>query len=128
MEKRIVALPNDVESFGVHMALAHLATARSATISRANGRPCRQVSSHRGIRRGTRISPGVMHIWLHAMTFPRVRRNRSIVTRRTIPWAPNNAHALHMPTHIYTRLGDWERGRARHGPAPLVAAARGSCG
>src|SRR2546430_8468640 len=29
------------------------------------------------------------------------------ITRRYDSIAPNNPHAIHMPTHIYTRLGDW---------------------
>jgi tetratricopeptide (TPR) repeat protein len=29
------------------------------------------------------------------------------VTRKYEASAPRNPHALHMPTHIYTRLGDW---------------------
>jgi len=36
--------------------------------------------------------------------------------------APDNPHALHMPTHIYTRLGDWDgviRGNLRAARAAL---------
>ncbi|HKQ99606.1 MAG TPA: hypothetical protein VJT09_02970, partial [Pyrinomonadaceae bacterium] len=44
------------------------------------------------------------------------------VTRKYERVAPNNPHALHMPTHIYTRLGDWNaviRGNLRAAEAAL---------
>ena len=44
------------------------------------------------------------------------------ITRRYDAVAPRNPHALHMPTHIYTRLGDWDaviRGNLRAADAAL---------
>ena len=34
--------------------------------------------------------------------------NRRTSSGKYAATAPHNAHALHMPTHIYTRLGDWD--------------------
>jgi tetratricopeptide (TPR) repeat protein len=37
------------------------------------------------------------------------RENQSVaITRKYDEIAPDNPHALHMPTHIYTRLGEWD--------------------
>jgi tetratricopeptide (TPR) repeat protein len=44
------------------------------------------------------------------------------ITRRYDRVAPDNPHALHMPTHIYTRIGDWNgtiRGNLRAADAAL---------
>lgn len=52
--------------------------------------------------------PGAMHYIVHARDVPG-REGRSLpVVRRYDASAPRNPHALHMPTHIYTRLGDWD--------------------
>lgn len=51
--------------------------------------------------------PGAMHYLVHANDAPGRERVSLDVTTRYEAVAPRNAHALHMPTHIYTRLGDW---------------------
>jgi hypothetical protein len=48
-----------------------------------------------------------MHYFVHANDVPG-RENHSVaITRKYDEIAPDNPHALHMPTHIYTRLGEW---------------------
>jgi tetratricopeptide (TPR) repeat protein len=45
------------------------------------------------------------------------------ITRKYESLAPHNPHALHMPTHIYTRLGDWDgsiRGNLKAADAALA--------
>ena len=45
------------------------------------------------------------------------------ITRGYDASAPFNPHALHMPTHIYTRLGDWDgvvKGNLRAAEAALA--------
>src|SRR5207342_1384027 len=51
--------------------------------------------------------PGVMHYLVHANDVPTREHESLEITRKYDSLAPNNPHALHMPTHIYTRLGDW---------------------
>jgi len=52
--------------------------------------------------------PGAMHYLIHANDTPG-RENESIeILRKYAEVAPYNPHALHMPTHIYTRLGEWQ--------------------
>ena len=50
----------------------------------------------------------------HALPHPCRRHARAgareaEVVSRYAALAPRNPHALHMPTHIYTRLGEWDR-------------------
>jgi tetratricopeptide (TPR) repeat protein len=52
--------------------------------------------------------PGAMHYLVHANDAPGRERLSLDVTRQYEASAPRNPHALHMPTHIYTRLGDWD--------------------
>jgi tetratricopeptide (TPR) repeat protein len=66
--------------------------------------------------------PGAMHYIIHADDIPGREHDDSEVVRRYEQTAPDNPHALHMPTHIYTRLGDWDgviRGNLRAAEAAL---------
>jgi tetratricopeptide (TPR) repeat protein len=63
-----------------------------------------------------------MHYIIHADDVPGRERLHLDVVRRYEEVAPDNPHALHMPTHIYTRLGDWDgvvRGNLRAAQAAL---------
>ena len=52
--------------------------------------------------------PGAVHYTIHANDFAG-RADRSLeVVRSYGEIAPNNPHALHMPTHIFVRLGLWD--------------------
>ena len=66
--------------------------------------------------------PGAMHYLVHANDVPGRERESLEITRKYESIAPDNPHALHMPTHIYTRLGDWDgvvRGNLRAADAAL---------
>ena len=119
MEKAHHALPNDVEASAFY-ALAHLATARSDTISRTNADEAASILLAEFNRHPNH--PGVMHYLVHANDVPTREKESLDITRRYDAVAPSNAHALHMPTHIYTRLGDWDgvvRGNVRAAVAAL---------
>src|SRR5437660_225461 len=52
--------------------------------------------------------PGVIHYLIHSYDYPALAE-RGLAAARSYgsiaPWVP---HALHMPSHIFTRLGMWE--------------------
>ena len=52
--------------------------------------------------------PGVVHYLIHAYDYPQFAQ-RALPAAKSYasiaPWVP---HALHMPSHIFTRLGMWE--------------------
>src|SRR5213080_1206399 len=52
--------------------------------------------------------PGVVHYLIHCYDYPSLAQ-RGLIAARTYdsiaPWVP---HALHMPSHIFTRLGMWD--------------------
>ena len=49
-----------------------------------------------------------MHYLVHANDAPGRERDSLEIVRKYERVAPRNPHALHMPSHIYTRLGEWQ--------------------
>jgi tetratricopeptide (TPR) repeat protein len=52
--------------------------------------------------------PGGFHYAIHAYDFPPLALDALRVARGYSEIAPDIPHALHMPTHIFTRLGKWD--------------------
>jgi tetratricopeptide (TPR) repeat protein len=99
------AFPNDTET-AVFFALAHLATTPSNVITRAHADRAAEILSR--VYRQNPDHPGAMHYLVHANDVPGREGELLDVIRRYASVAPRNPHALHMPTHIFTRLGDWD--------------------
>lgn len=105
MQKVYEAFPNDPEA-NVFYALAHLATTPTDKISRVHADRAAEILV--GVYRQHPDHPGVMHYLVHANDVPGRERELLEVTRRYDTVAPENPHALHMPTHIYVRIGEWD--------------------
>jgi hypothetical protein len=52
--------------------------------------------------------PGLAHYLIHAYDSPALAREGVTAARRYAAIAPSVPHALHMPSHIYVRVGRWE--------------------
>jgi tetratricopeptide (TPR) repeat protein len=52
--------------------------------------------------------PGVAHYLIHLYDYPPIAEKGIEAARRYAKIAPAAAHALHMPSHIFTRVGYWE--------------------
>ncbi len=104
MAKVHAAFPDDPDAAALY-ALAHLATAPPAA-SRAHADRAAAILLE--VYRQHPDHPGAMHYLVHANDLPGREREVPEVTRGYEAAAPRNAHALHMPTHIHTRLGDWD--------------------
>ncbi|HKQ97225.1 MAG TPA: hypothetical protein VJV75_05055 [Candidatus Polarisedimenticolia bacterium] len=104
-EKVYAAHPDDPEAMAFY-ALAHLATAPSDSLA----------TDHQAKAAGILLKvyarnpdhPGAMHYMVHANDAPGREHEALEITRKYEEVAPRNPHALHMPTHIYTRLGNWD--------------------
>lgn len=119
MERIYAAFPDDAEA-ATFYALAHLATAPSGTVSRAHADRAADILLRVYARHPDH--PGAMHYLVHARDVPGRERESLEIVRKYETVAPGNPHALHMPTHIYTRLGDWDgviRGNLRAADAAL---------
>jgi hypothetical protein len=52
--------------------------------------------------------PGVAHYLIHSYDYPPLASRGLIAARRYAKIAPSAPHALHMPSHIFTRSGLWQ--------------------
>src|SRR5207248_4509247 len=52
--------------------------------------------------------PGVAHYIIHTYDFPPLAPRALAAARAYAKIAPDSPHALHMPSHIFTRLGLWD--------------------
>lgn len=52
--------------------------------------------------------PGVAHYLIHGFDYPPLADLALPAARRYAAIAPHSAHAQHMPSHIFTRLGLWD--------------------
>ena len=52
--------------------------------------------------------PGIVHYTIHTYDYPALAELALPAARKYASIAPSSAHALHMPSHIFTRLGLWD--------------------
>jgi tetratricopeptide (TPR) repeat protein len=52
--------------------------------------------------------PGVAHYLIHSYDYPPIAEKGLKAAKRYAEIAPSAPHALHMPSHIFTRVGAWE--------------------
>ncbi len=67
-------------------------------------------------------NPGYAHYLIHACDTPELAPQGLAAARRYAAIAPGSSHALHMPSHIFARLGLWEE-MIRSNVAAAAAAA-----
>src|SRR5467141_801164 len=66
--------------------------------------------------------PGVAHYMIHATDRPEFAAQGLEAARRYAAIAPDSSHALHMPSHIFVRLGLWQDSIASNLAASASAA------
>ena len=67
--------------------------------------------------------PGVAHYLIHSYDAPPIAKQGLTAARRYAGIAPDAPHALHMPSHIFTRVGAWEESIATNRRSAKVALA-----
>ena len=65
--------------------------------------------------------PGVAHYLIHSYDAPPIASKGLAAARRYAQIAPAAPHALHMPSHIFTRVGAWEESAATNRRSAHVA-------
>ena len=68
--------------------------------------------------------PGVTHYLIHGFDYPALAELALPAARRYATIAPDSAHAQHMPSHIFTRLGLWDESIKSNLAAEASARAR----
>ena len=70
--------------------------------------------------------PGIAHFLIHSYDYPPLAEKGLAAARRYASIAPSAAHALHMPSHIFTRIGAWEDSAATNMKSEQTARADSS--
>jgi tetratricopeptide (TPR) repeat protein len=66
--------------------------------------------------------PGVAHYLIHTYDYPPLAQRGLEAARRYSEIAPDAPHALHMPSHIFTRVGQWQESIASNSTSAEVDA------
>lgn len=72
--------------------------------------------------------PGVAHYLIHSYDYPPLAEKGLAAARRYADIAPSAPHALHMPSHIFTRVGLWRESEETNRRAVAAAEAAGAIG
>jgi tetratricopeptide (TPR) repeat protein len=103
-EKVYHHFPKDMEA-ACFYALAHMATADPSDKTFAKQRRSGAIAEK--VLYQIPDHPGAHHYIIHAYDYPGLAERALAVARSYGRIAPAVPHALHMPTHIFTRLGMW---------------------
>jgi tetratricopeptide (TPR) repeat protein len=117
--------PADIE-VQVWFALSLLATAAPEDKSHANQKRAGAILDP--IYRDYPDHPGVAHYIIHAYDSAELAPRGLHAARAYSKIAPSAPHALHMPSHIFTRLGLWDESIASNIAARTAAHSQGDLG
>ncbi|MEO7701646.1 MAG: hypothetical protein ABIZ04_20665 [Opitutus sp.] len=106
--KLIEQYPNDLDGLAFS-ALFHLAPARFHTKDKSHRLQLESAARLQQVLAKLPTHPGALHYKIHAYDFPLLADRALEVCETYGGIAPDVPHALHMPTHIYTRRGLWEK-------------------
>src|SRR5436305_5659728 len=104
MEQLAQRYPNDDEA-QIHYALALNTSASPADKTYAN--QLKGAGILEPISQRQPEHPGVSHYLIHLYDYPPIAEKGLNAARRYAKIAPAAAHAQHMPSHIFTRVGYW---------------------
>jgi hypothetical protein len=107
MEQLHRRYPEDREA-GVFYALALVASAQALPTDKTYSREKKAAAILNTVLSEEPEHPGVIHYLIHAYDSPPLANLALNAARRYAKIAPSVPHALHMPSHIFTRLGLWQ--------------------
>jgi tetratricopeptide (TPR) repeat protein len=105
MEQLALRYPSDDEA-QIHYALALNTSASPADKTYAN--QLKGAGILEPIFKRQPQHPGVAHYLIHLYDYPPIADKGLNAARRYAKIAPGAAHAQHMPSHIFTRVGYWK--------------------
>lgn len=105
MESIYKTYPDDTEA-AIFYALALKSTADPEDKNHTNERKAGKILED--IFPDQPNHPGIAHYIIHNYDNPELAPMALTTARRYADIAPNSAHAQHMPSHIFTRLGLWD--------------------
>jgi len=114
------AYPEDSEAAIFH-ALSLAITAPKTDKTFANQRKCGEILEPLFAKQPHH--PGIAHYIIHCYDNPVLAEQGLNAARMYARIAPASAHANHMPSHIFTRVGSWEESIASNTKSAELAAA-----
>ena len=105
MEKLHTTYPEDKEA-AIFYALALDASAAPTDKTYANQEKAAAILN--SLYPSEPNHPGIIHYIIHTYDYPGLAVLALPAARKYAAVAPSSAHALHMPSHIFTRLGLWD--------------------
>jgi len=117
--------PTDVEAQIFH-ALALIADAPPTDRTHANQKQAADILEP--LYRRYPQHPGIAHYLIHACDSAELAPRGLAAARAYAKIAPSAPHALHMPSHVFTRLGQWDDSVASNKAARAAARAAGDVG
>lgn len=112
--------PADTEA-KIFYALALLGTAYSSPADKNFARQKEAGALLQVILKEQPNHPGVAHYIIHSYDYPPLAERALHAARQYAKIAPDAPHALHMPSHIFTRLGLWHESIASNRAAAAAA-------
>ena len=104
MENLTAAFPTDKEA-AIFYALSLTAAADPADQTFTKQKKAGSILH--GLYPGQPNHPGIVHYIIHTYDSPELAESALVAARKYAAVAPSSAHALHMPSHIFTRMGLW---------------------
>ena len=120
MEELAQRYPNDDEA-QIYYALALNTSASPADKTYAN--QLKGAAILEPIAKRQPQHPGVAHYLIHLYDYPPIAEKGLDAARRYAKVAPASAHAQHMPSHVFTRVGFWKDSIASNVESSRVARA-----
>lgn len=99
------AYPDDTEAAIFHALLLDV-TAPKTDKTFTNQRKCGEILEPIFARQPNH--PGVAHYIIHCYDNPQLAEKGLAAARKYATIAPASAHANHMPSHLFTRVGSWD--------------------
>ena len=105
MEEIYLAYPEDIEA-AIFYSLALFSTRDRVGKDYINERKAGKILEDLFVSNSNH--PGIAHYIIHNYDNPVLAHKGLETARRYASIAPSSAHAQHMPSHIFTRLGIWQ--------------------
>lgn len=107
MERVYTRYPEDLEASAFY-SLALLGTVAASPVDKTLARQKKAGEIAEKVFAGEPNHPGAAHYVIHAYDYPSLADKALPAARAYAKIAPDAPHALHMPSHIFTRLGLWQ--------------------
>jgi tetratricopeptide (TPR) repeat protein len=101
------AHPDDTEA-EIFYALSIAAVAASSPLDPSFAAPLKAGAILEGLFARMPDHPGLAHYIIHSYDYPQLAGRAVEAARRYAKIAPDSPHAHHMPSHTFTRVGDWQ--------------------